>query len=191
MMTFIQYRDRYYMELARLEETFAQLSPQEKSRRVLGRDNPLLYSSHEVGRSLGGQGLSQHALSRGLGRQTEQFEKIAYHTLVRAPLRRLSLPDAQWIFLDFTGQTGGWRYQRAEAVEKFRASIAGKSAETVCRFLSGGVVTSELLDRLLAEEFTRPGAAYRTSAKYVRCRFSLWVARSRPDIPDGDCLRID
>jgi hypothetical protein len=191
MMNFIQYRARYDAELARLKGAFAQLSMAEKSRRVLGHDNPLLYSPHAVGSRLNASGLSEEALSRNLGRQTAQFEQIAYHTLVRAPLRRLPLPDAQWIFLDFTGQTGGWRFQRAEAVEKFRTAIAGRSPESTCRFLSGGVVTSDLLNRFMFDEFSRPGAPFQTAAKQLNCRFQLWVARSRSDIPRGACVRLD
>ncbi|MBM4256087.1 MAG: hypothetical protein FJ147_09335 [Deltaproteobacteria bacterium] len=191
MMNFTQYRARYDAECARLKEAFAQLSMAEKSRRVLGHDNPLLYSSQAVGSRLSATGLSEHALARNLERQTAQFEQIAYQTLVRAPLRRLPLPDTQWIFLDFTGQTGGWRYQRAEAVEKFRAAIAGKSPESSCRFLSGGIVTSEMLNRLMVEEFSRPGASFQTTAKQLTCRFQLWVARARSDIPRGACIRID
>jgi len=190
-MTFIQYRTRYEAELSRLKETFAQLSMAEKSRRVLGHDNPLLYSSHAVGSRLTATGLSEQALSRNLERQTAQFEQIAYQTLVRAPLRRLPLPEAQWIFLDFTGQTGGWRYQRAEAIGKFRAAIAGKAPETMCRFLSGGIVTSDVLNRFILAEFSRPGGAFQTTAKQLNCRFQLWVARSRSDIPYGACIRID
>ena len=190
-MNFIQYRTRYDVEHTRLKEAFAQLSMAEKSRRVLGHDNPLLYSSHAVSSRLTASGLSEQALSRNLERQTAQFEQIAYQTLVRVPLRRLPLPDAQWIFLDFTGQTGGWRYQRAEAIEKFRVAIAGKTPETMCRFLSGGIVTSDLLNRLMLEEFSRPGASFQTAAKQLNCRFQLWVARSRSDIPRGACLRID
>jgi len=191
MMNFIQYRTRYDAELARLKEAFAQLSMAEKSRRVLGHDNPLLYSSHAVGSRLTATGLSEQALSRNLERQTTQFEQTAYQTLVRAPLRRLPLPDAQWIFLDFTGQTGGWRYQRAEAIEKFRTAIAGKSPETTCRFLSGGIVSADLLNRLMLEEFSRPGASFQTTAKQLNCRFQLWIARSRSDIPRDACIRID
>src|SRR5690349_17278582 len=119
MMNFTQYRERYEAELIRLKDTFTRMSMAEKSRRVLGRDNPLLYSSQAVGVRLTDTGLSQQALARNLERQTAQFERIAYQTLVRVPLRRLPLPEEQWIFLDFTGQTGGWRYQRAEAVKKF------------------------------------------------------------------------
>ena len=191
MMNFIQYRGRYEAELARLKGDFGRLSVQEKSRRVLGRDNPLLYSSQAVGARLTGAGLSEQVLSRELERQTAQFEQIAYQTLVRVPLRRLPLPDAQWIFLDFTGQTGGWRYQRAEAIEKFRTAIAGKAPETTCRFLSGGIVSADLLNRLILEEFSRPGASFQTTAKQLNCRFQLWVARSRSDIPHGACIRID
>ena len=190
-MNFVHYRERYDAELTRLKDAFARLSIQEKSRRVLGQDNPLLYSSQAVGARLTDTGLSQQMISRNLERQTAQFEQIAYQTLVRAPLRRLSLPDEQWIFLDFTGQTGGWRYQRAEAVEKFRTAIAGKSPETTCRFLSGGIVTADLLNRLIVEEFSRPGAVFQTTAKQLNCRFQLWVARSRSDIPRGACIRID
>ena len=191
MMNFVQYRGRYEAELTRLKEAFARLSMQEKSRRVLGRDNPLLYSSRAVGARLTGAGLSEQVLSRELERQTAQFEQTAYQTLVRAPLRQLPLPDAQWIFLDFTGQTGGWRYQRAAAIEKFRTAIAGKSPETMCRFLSGGIVSADLLNRLMFEEFSRPGASFQTTAKQLNCRFQLWVARSRSDIPRGACIRID
>ena len=191
MMNFAQYRERYQAELQRLKAAFARLSMQEKSRRVLGQDNPLLYSSQAVGARLSGTRLPEHVLSRELERQTAQFERIAYQTLVRAPLRRLPLPDAQWIFLDFTGQTGGWRYQRAEAVGKFCAAIAGKSPESTCRFLSGGIVTADVLNRFMVEEFSRPGAPFQTTAKQLNCRFQLWVARSRSDIPRGACIRID
>lgn len=191
MLNFAQYRQRYEAELTRLTEAFARLSMAEKSRRVLGRDNPLLYSSHAVGAKLVDSGLSQQALSRNLERQTAQFEQLAYQVLVRAPLRHLPLPDEQWIFLDFTGQTGGWRYQRAEAVKKFCTALAGKAPESLCRFLSGGIVSAELLNRLVVEEFSRPGASFQTTAKQLTCRFQLWVARSRSDIPRGACLRID
>jgi hypothetical protein len=188
--TFAQYRAQYEAEQERLENAFARLSPQEKSRRVLGRDNPLLYSSHAVATKLGGPRLSGQAVARDLDRQTAQFESIAYHTLVRIPLRRLPLPDARWIFLDFAGQAGGWRYKRTDAVERFSAAIAGKPPETACRFFSGGIATSDLLDRLLWEEFSRPDATFRTTAKQIRCRFQLWVAQSRSDIPNGACIQI-
>lgn len=190
MTTFAQYCAQYEAERARLEDAFARLSVQEKSRRVLGRDNPLLYSSQAVAAKLGGPRLSGQAVARDLDRQTAQFESIAHHTLVRIPLRRLPLPDAHWIFLDFSGQAGGWRYKRTEAVERFSAAIAGKPPEAVCRFLSGGIATSDLLDRLMWEEFSRPGAMYRTAAKQLHCRFQLWVAQSRNDIPSGACIRI-
>lgn len=191
MMNFALYRDHYHAELQQLKDAFTRMSMQEKSRRVLGHDNPLLYSSQAVGAKLTDTRLSEAILSRNLERQTAQFEQTAYQTLVRAPLRRIPLPDAQWIFLDFTGQTGGWRYQRAAAVEKFRATLAGKSPESVCRFLSGGIVTADVLNRLLLEEFSRPGASFQTTAKQLHCRFQLWVARSRSDIPRGACIRID
>ncbi len=190
MSTFAQYRHQYEATLTRLEMDYQRLSPQEKSRRVLGRDNPLLYSSQAVAGKLGGRGLSNQLVARELDRQAPQFESIAYHTLVRIPLRRIPLPEARWIFLDFTGQTGGWRYRRAEAVDQFCVAIAGKPAEATCRFLSGGVATSDLLDRLLLEEFSRPGAAFRTTAKQLSCRFQLWVAQSRGDIPGGACIQI-
>ena len=57
MMNFAQYRGRYEAELTRLKEAFARLSMQEKSRRVFGRDNPLLYSSRAVGARLTGSGV--------------------------------------------------------------------------------------------------------------------------------------
>jgi hypothetical protein len=190
MTTFIQYRAQYEAERRRLEEAFAQLSVQEKSRRVLGRDNPLLYSSRAVANTLGEQRLSSQALSRNLDRQTGQLERIAHHTLVLAPLRRVPLPDARWVFLDFTGHAGGWRYKRTEAVRKFCDAIAGRPPETTCRFLSGGVASADLLDRLLWEEFSRPDAAFRTTARQIHVRFHLWVARSRDDIPHGACLHI-
>lgn|GEM_PF-6793432 len=191
MTNFAQYRERYQAELQRLKDAFARMSVQEKSRRVLGHDNPLLYSSHAVGARLTDTRLSEPVLSQNLARQTARFEQIAYQTLVRAPLRRLLLPDARWIFLDFTGQAGGWRYQRAAAIEKFRAAIAGKSPESVCRFFSGGIVTADVLNRLLLEEFSRPGASFQTTARQLNCRFQLWVARSRGDIPRGACIHID
>jgi hypothetical protein len=190
MSTFAQYRARYEAERRRLEDAFSRLSVQEKSRRVLGRDNPLLYSTRVVADALGAQRIPHHAVARDLGRQTGQLERIAHQTLVLAPLRRLPLPEAQWIFLDFTGQAGGWRYTRAEAVAKFCAAIAGKSPDATCRFLSGGVVSADLLDRLLWEEFSRPDATFRTTARQIHVRFHLWVARSRNDIPRGACLHI-
>lgn len=190
MQTYGQYRRAYDEMRARLEAEYASLSLPEKSKRVLGRDNPLLYSSRIVGENLGGSKLSPQALERGLGRQTPQFESIAHHTLVRVPLRRLELPGAQWIFLDFSGQAGGWRYQRAEAVRKFCEAIAGKAPETTCRLLSGGVASAEALDRLLWEEFSQPGSSLRTTARYIHCRFRLWVAPARGAIPDGDCIHI-
>lgn len=190
MRTYAQYRREYEEILARLEIEYEKLSVQEKSRRVLGRDNPFLYSSHAVTEKLGDSTLAPRTLARGLGRQTSQFESIAHHMLVRAPLRRVALPDARWIFLDFSGQAGGWRYQRTEAVRKFCAAIAGKAPESQCRFLSGGVATAALLDRLLWEEFSRPGSPVRTTAKRIHCRFRLWVAQSRGEIPDGACIKI-
>ena len=190
MTTFAQYHADYEAERARLEEAFARMSFQEKSRRVLGRDNPLLYSSQTVADTLGERRLPHSAVTRDLNRQTAQFESIAYHTLVLMPLRRLPLPDARWIFLDFAGQAGEWRYKRAEAVEKFRQAIAGKPADATCRFLSGGVASAELLDRLLWEEFSRPGATFRTTARQLHVRFHLWVARSSDDIPSGVCFHI-
>lgn len=190
MQTYAQYRRVYEETRARLEMEYDSLSLQEKSRRVLGRDNPLLYSSHAVAEKMGKAPLSRQALERGLGRQTPQFESIAYQMLVRVPLRRIPLPDARWIFLDFSGQAGGWRYQRAEAVRKFCETIAGKPPETECRFLSGGVATAEFLDRLLWEEFSRPGSSFRTTAKHIHCRFQLWVAYSRNEIPDGACVQV-
>jgi hypothetical protein len=190
MRTYAQYRREYDEALARFTVAYDSLSFQEKSRRVLGRDNPLLYSSRAVAEKMGGPALSQQALEQGLSRQTPQFESIAYQMLVRAPLRRIALPDARWIVLDFSGQAGGWRYQRAEAVRKFCEAIANKAPETTCRFLSGGVASAELLDRLLWEEFSRPGSSYRTAAKNLHCRFQLWVASSRGEIPDGNCVQI-
>jgi hypothetical protein len=190
MTTFAQYRARYESERERLEHAFARLSVQEKSRRGLGRDNPLLYSSRAVADTLGSQQLSSHSLTRNLDRQTGQLEHIAHQTLVLAPLRRLPLPDARWIFLDFTGHTGGWRYKRAEAVRKFCATIAGRAPDGACRFLSGGVASAELLDRLLWEEFSRPDAPLRTTAKQRHVRFHLWVARSQDDIPQGASIHI-
>ncbi|MSQ47738.1 MAG: hypothetical protein EXR78_05000 [Deltaproteobacteria bacterium] len=190
MTTFAQYRAQYEFERRRLEDAFACLSVQEKSRRGLGRDNPLLYSSRAVAETLGSQQLSSHSLSRDLDRQTGQLEHIAHQTLVLLPLRRLPLPDARWIFLDFTGQTGGWRYKRAEAVQQFRETIAGRSPDASCRFLSGGVASAELLDRLVWEEFSRPDASFRTTAKQIHVRFHLWVARAQSDIPRGDCIHI-
>lgn len=190
MRTYAQYRREYEATLARLEMEYDSLSFQEKSRRVLGRDNPLLYSSRAVAEKMGGPVLSQRALERGLGRQTPQFESIAHHMLVRVPLRRIALPDARWIFLDFTGQAGGWRYQRAEAVRSFCEALAGKAPESLCRFLSGGVATADLLDRLLWEEFSRPGSSFRTTAKHIHCRFQLWVAYARQEIPEGSCVQI-
>ena len=190
MTTFAQYRAAYETERARLEETFARMSLQEKTRRVLGRDNPLLYSSRTVVDTLGDRRLPTAAVTRDLDRQTAQFDSIAHHTLVLIPLRRLPLPEARWIFLDFTGQAGGWRYKRAEAVERFRQTLAGKPADAACRFLSGGVASAELLDRLLWEEFSRPGATFRTTAKQLRVRFHLWVARSHDDISSGACFHI-
>jgi hypothetical protein len=190
MQTYAQYRRVYEETLARLEMEYNGLSFQEKSRRVLGRDNPLLYSAHAIAEKMGRASLPRQALERGLGRQTPQFESIAYQMLVRVPLRRVPLPNARWIFLDFSGQAGGWRYQRAEAVRKFCEAIAGKPPESECRFLSGGVATAELLDRLLWEEFSRPGSSFRTTAKHIHCRFQLWVAYSRGEIPDGACVQI-
>jgi len=190
MTTFAQYRAQYESARGRLEDAFARLSVQEKSRRALGRDNPLLYSSRAVADTLGPQQLSPHSLTRNLDRQTGQLEHIAHQTLVLAPLRRLPLPDARWIFLDFTGQTGGWRYKRAEAVRKFCETIAGRAPEATCRFLSGGVASTDLLDRLLWEEFSRPDATFRTTAKQIHVRFHLWVARSQDDIPQGACIHI-
>jgi hypothetical protein len=190
MFTFVEYRRAYEEALARLEAEFESLSPQEKSRRVLGRDNPLLYSSQAVTEKMAGPRLSRQAVQGGLDRQAVQFDSIAYHTLVRVPLRRIPLPAARWIFLDFTGQAGGWRYKRAEAVNKFCTALAGKPPETMCRFLSGGVATSDLLNKLLWEEFSRPGSAFRTTAKHIHCRFQLWVAQSRGDIPDGAAIQI-
>lgn len=190
MSTFAEYQREYKAVLARLEAEYDNLSQREKSRRVLGHDNPLLYSSQVVAEKMKGPGLSSQAVEREIERQTLQFESLAYHTLVRVPLRQIPLPDARWIFLDFTGQAGGWRYKRAEAIATFCEAIAGKSAEATCRFFSGGVVTSDLLDRLLFEEFSRPSAAFRTTAKQIHCRFQLWVARSRSDIPAGTGIQI-
>lgn len=190
MQTYVHYRRVYEETLARLEMEYGNLSLQEKSRRVLGRDNPLLYSSRAVAEKMGGLALPRQALERGLGRQTPQFESIAYQMLVQAPLRRIPLPFARWIFLDFSGQAGGWRYQRAEAVRKFCEALAGKPPESECRFLSGGVATAELLDRLLWEEFSHPGSSFRTTAKHIHCRFQLWVARARSEIPDGAGIQI-
>jgi len=190
MRTYAHYRREYEEARARLEMDYDSLSFQEKSRRVLGRDNPFLYSSRAVAEKMSGPTLTQKALERGLGRQTPQFESIAYHTLVQTPLRRIALPDARWLFLDFSGQAGGWRYQRAEAVRNFCEAIAGKPPESSCRFLSGGVATADLLDRMLWEEFSRPDSSYRTTARHIRCKFQLWTARSRHDIPDGECIHI-
>jgi hypothetical protein len=149
-----------------------------------------LYSSQVVAAKMGGQGLSDKTVERQLDRQAPQFESIAYHTLVHIPLRRLPLPEARWIFVDFAGQAGGWRYRRTEAVAKFCAAIAGKPPEATCRFFSGGIATAELLDRLVLEELSQPGAAFRTTAKQLSCRFRLWVAQSRGDIPTGACIQI-
>jgi len=190
MFTFAQYRREYETTLARLEAEYQRLPLQEKSRRVLGRDNPLLYSSQAVTAKMTERGLSNKTVERQLDRQAPQFESIAYHTLVRIPLRRIPLPEARWIFLDFAGQAGGWRYRRAEAVDKFCAALAGNPPEAMCRFFSGGIATADLLDRLLLEEFSRPGAAFRTTAKQLSCRFRLWVAQSRGGIPTGACIQI-
>jgi hypothetical protein len=190
MLTFAQYYREYETALARLEAEYQRLPLQEKSRRVLGRDNPLLYSSQAVTAKMGGQKLSDKTVERQLDRQAPQFESIAYHTLVRIPLRRIPLPEARWIFLDFAGQAGGWRYRRAQAVDKFCAAIAGKPPEATCRFFSGGIAAAELLDRLLLEEFSQPGAAFRTTARQLSCRFRLWVAQSRGAIPTGACVQI-
>ena len=190
MATFAEYQREYKAMLAQLETEFYRLPSQEKSRRVLGRDNPLLYSSQAVAEKLSEPELSSQAVERDLERQTLQFESIAYHTLVRVPLRRLPLPDARWIFVDFSGQAGGWRYKRAEAVTTFCEAIARKPPEETCRFLSGGIVTSDLLDRLLLQEFSQPNATFRTTARQIHCRFQLWVARMRNDIPTGACIQI-
>ena len=100
MTTFAQYQARYEAERERLEDEFARLSMQEKSRRALGRDNPLLYSSRAVADTLGRQQLSPHSLTRDLDRQTGQLEHIAHQTLVLAPLRRLhrstEAPGQRW-----------------------------------------------------------------------------------------------
>ncbi len=191
MFTFVQYRGEDETTLARLEAEYQRLTLQEKSQRVLGRDNPLLYSSRVVAAKMGGRGLSDRTVERQLDRQAPQFEGIAYHTLVCVPLRRIPLPEARWIFLDFTGQAGGWRYRRAEAVNKFCAAIAGKPPESACRFFSGGIATADLLDQMLLEEFSQPGATLRTTAKQLSCRFRLWVAQSRGDIPSGACIQIE
>lgn len=190
MTTFAQYRARYESERERLEDAFARLPIQEKSRRALGRDNPLLYSSRAVGKTLGSQPLSSPVLSRHLERQTEQLEQIAHQTLVLAPLRHVPLPEARWIFLDFTGQTGGWRYKRADAVRQFCEAIAGRAPDGTCQFFSGGMARADLLDRLLWEEFSRPQATFRTTAKHLHVRFHLWVARSWDDIPHGVAIHI-
>ena len=58
MSTFAQYRREYDATLARLEAEYQNLTPQEKSRRVLGRDNPLLYSSQAVATNMSTRGLS-------------------------------------------------------------------------------------------------------------------------------------
>jgi hypothetical protein len=190
MSSFAQYKREVESTLARLEAEYQSLTPQEKSRRVLGRDNPLLYSSQRVAETIKKPSSSRMDVTRELDRQRQQFESIAYHTLVRTPLRRIALPDARWLFLDFTGQAGGWRYQRAAAVREFCEMIAGKPPETTCRFLSGGVATSDLLDRLLFEEFSRPGSLFRTTAKQIHTRFQLWVAQARGEIPDGACIQV-
>ena len=191
MFTFAQYQREYETTRARLEAEYQRLTPQEKSQRGLGRDNPLLYSSQAVSAKMGGRGLSNRTVERELDRQAPQFESIAYHTLVCIPLRRIPLPEARWIFLDFTGQAGGWRYRRAEAVNKFCVALAGKAPESTCRFFSGGIATADLLDQMLLEEFSQPGAPLRTTAKQLSCRFQLWVAQSRGDIPTGVCIRIE
>jgi hypothetical protein len=191
MFTFMQYRREYETARTRLEAEYQRLTLQEKSQRVLGRDNPLLYSSRVVAAKMGGRGLSDRTVERQLDRQAPQFESIAYHTLVCVPLRRIPLPEARWIFLDFTGQAGGWRYRRAEAVNKFCAAIAGKPSESACRFFSGGIATADLLDQMLLEEFSQPGATLRTTAKQLSCRFRLWVAQSRGDIPTGAGIQIE
>lgn len=190
MDTFEEYQRLYRATRARLEAEYYRLPVQERSRRVLGRDNPLLYSSRAVTAKLGEAQLSSLAIERELERQLLQFERIAYHILVCVPLRRIALPDTQWIFLDFSGQAGAWRYQRAEAVGRFCAAIAHRPPEATCRFLSGGIVTSDLLDRLLLEEFSRPRAALRVTRQQIHCRFRLWVARARRDIPSGACIQI-
>src|SRR5262245_66262497 len=100
MTTFVQYRAAYETERARLEETFARMSLQEKTRRVLGRDNPLLYSSRTVADTLGDRRLPDSAVTRDLDRQTAQFESIAHHTLRLVPLRPLQVQDSRWMYLD-------------------------------------------------------------------------------------------
>src|SRR5262249_37828992 len=167
MFTFAQYRREYETTLAPLQAEDQRRPLQEKSRRVLGRDNPLLYSSQAVAAKMGEQGLSNKTVERQLDRQAPQFESIAYHTLVRIPLRRIPLPEARWIFLDFAGQAGGWRYRRAEAVGKFCAAIAGKPPEATCRFFSGGVAAAGPLDRLLLEGIFPPGAGFLASREQL------------------------
>src|SRR5437660_1203305 len=66
MATFVQYRRAHEDALTQLQAEYTRLTPQEKSRRVLGRDNPLLYSSQEVADKMGGPGLSRQAVERGL-----------------------------------------------------------------------------------------------------------------------------
>ncbi|MGH7961351.1 MAG: hypothetical protein ACRERD_05935 [Candidatus Binatia bacterium] len=190
MATFTHYRYEHKSTLARLEAEYQRLTPQQKSRRVLGRDNPLAYSLQAIADKMSETGMSSKAVERELDRQTSRFDSIAYHTLVQAPLRRIPLPEARWVFLDFTGQAGGWRYQRATAVDRFREAIAGKPPQETCRFLSGGIATSELLDRLLLEEFSQPGATMRVASQQVHCRFHLWVAQTRDAIPKGACIQI-
>ncbi len=87
MFTFVQYRREYETTLARLEAEYQRLTLQEKSQRVLGRDNPLLYSSRVVAAKMGGRGLSDRTVERQLDRQAPQFEGIAHHTLVCVPFR--------------------------------------------------------------------------------------------------------
>ena len=66
MATFVQYRRVHEDALTQLQAEYTRLTPQEKSRRVLGRDNPLLYSSQEVADKMGGPGLSRQAVERGV-----------------------------------------------------------------------------------------------------------------------------
>src|SRR5262249_8321007 len=168
MFTFAQYRREYETTLARLEAEYQRLPLQEKSRRVLGRDNPLLYSSQAVAAKMTERGLSTKTVARQLDRQAPQFESIAYHTLVRIPLRRIPLPEARWIFLDFTGQVGGWRYRRAQGLGEVCAPLAPEPPPaTRPLFLRRGPPPRRLLRRGAAhrgtpgrppvEEFSPPG----------------------------------
>jgi hypothetical protein len=88
MFTFVEYRRAYQATRARLEAEYCRLPLQEKSRRVLGHENHLLYSSQAVTAQMSSPSLSSLTIERGVEQQLWQFESMASRALVCVPCPR-------------------------------------------------------------------------------------------------------